>query len=90
MNEQRIEKIRTRLSIALEPTELEITDESHKHIGHAGAKTGKGHFHVRIISAQFHDLSLIRCHRLIYAAVGDLMDTDIHALSIDASAPSGT
>ncbi|HJP39982.1 MAG TPA: BolA family protein [Gammaproteobacteria bacterium] len=87
MNEQLIEEIRARLSTALKPIDLEITDESHKHIGHAGAKSGKGHFHVRIISAQFHDLSQVRRHRLIYTAVGNLMDTDIHALSIAATSP---
>ena len=87
MNEQLIKEIRTRLSAALEPIDLEITDESHKHIGHAGAKSGKGHFHVRIISAQFHDLSLVHRHRLIYTAVGELMETDIQALSIAATSP---
>jgi len=90
MNEQRIEIIRTRLSTALNPIELVITDESHKHVGHAGAKSGRGHFHIQIISEQFQDLSLIRRHRLIYEAVGDLMDTEIHALSIDAAAPPRT
>jgi len=88
MSAQRIEKIRTRLTIALEPTELEVSDESHKHIGHEGAKSGKGHFHVRITSERFNDLSAIRRHQLIYAAIGDLMDTDIHALGIDATAPT--
>jgi len=88
MNELRIEKIRANLTHALEPVELEITDESHKHIGHEGAKSGKGHFHVRIISHQFRGLSLLGRHRLIYTAVGDLMDTEIHALTIDAAAPS--
>ena len=90
MNEQRIEQIRACLTDALEPVDLEITDESHKHAGHAGAKSGKGHFHVRIISAQFQGLSLVRRHRLIYTAIGDLMETDIHALSIEAAAPSET
>ena len=89
MTERRIESIRTRLATALEPIELEITDESHKHIGHEGAKSGKGHFHVRIISEQFQDLSPVRRHQLIYKSLGDLMDTDIHALSIDAEAPAG-
>ena len=89
MTERRIESIRTRLATALEPVELEITDESHKHIGHEGAKSGKGHFHVRIISEQFQDLSPVRRHQLIYKSLGNLMDTDIHALSIDAEAPAG-
>ena len=82
-----MKKIRVCLTRALEPIELEITDESHKHIGHAGAKSGIGHFHVSIISEQFRDLTPIRRHRLIYTAIGDLMDTEIHALTIDATAP---
>lgn len=90
MNERRIERIRDCLAHALEPTELEITDESHKHVGHAGAKSGKGHFHVRIVSRHFAELTPLRRHRLIYAAVGDLMDTEIHALTIDAAAPAET
>jgi len=88
MSAQRIEQIRASLTAALKPAELVVTDESHKHIGHEGAKSGKGHFHVRIVSEQFHNLSLLRRHRLIYTAIGDLMDTDIHALSIEASAPT--
>lgn len=90
MNEQRIKDIRERLTAALAPVELQITDESHKHVGHEGAKSGRGHFHVHIVSDQFLNLSQVRRHRLIYAAIGDLMDTDIHALSIDAAAPAET
>ena len=88
MNEQRIKKIQACLTAALEPIELQVTDESDQHIGHEGAKSGKGHFHVYIVSDQFLDLSLIRRHRLIYAAIGDLMDTEIHALRIEAVAPT--
>ena len=87
MSQDRIGKIRERLSAALHPDELEIVDESHKHVGHAGAKDGRGHFRVRIVSEKFAGLPPLRCHRLIYAAVGDLMETDIHALSISAEAP---
>ena len=84
MNNKRIDEIRQRLSQALEPTELEIIDESHLHKGHAGARDGRGHFRVRIKSSHFANLSSIQKHRLIYEAVGDLMETDIHALSIEA------
>jgi len=87
VNEARITEIRRRLEAALEPTQLEIVDESDKHVGHAGARDGRGHFHVRIASAQFAGLPPVQRHRLIYDAVGDLMDTDIHALSIEASTP---
>jgi BolA family transcriptional regulator, general stress-responsive regulator len=90
MNAQRIKNIRDRLTAALEPIELKITDESHKHVGHEGAKSGRGHFHVHIASNQFLNLSQVHRHRLIYAAIGDLMDTDIHALSINAVAPTET
>jgi BolA protein len=84
MNEERIEKIRERISVALQPIALEIIDESHKHIGHAGARDGRGHFQVTIVSDRFTDLPPIQRHRLIYDAVGDLMESDIHALSIRA------
>ena len=88
MNEERIAKIRERINAALKPDALEIIDESHKHIGHAGARDGRGHFQVTIVSDKFKGLSPIQRHRLIYDAVGDLMDTDIHALSIKAVASS--
>jgi BolA protein len=79
--------IRDRLMRALQPTELEIIDESHLHAGHAGARDGRGHFRVKIRSKKFVGLRPIHTHRLVYEAVGDLMDTDIHALAIEAAAP---
>lgn len=87
MNEQRIEAIRERLRDALEPELLEIEDESHLHAGHAGARDGRGHFRVTIVASAFESQSRIRRHRIVYEAVGDLMSTDIHALSIQALAP---
>ena len=84
----RIEQIRTALSAALNVDFLEITDESHLHAGHAGARTGLGHFHVKIVAPEFSGLSLIKRHRLVYGAVGELMETDIHALGIEAIAPN--
>lgn len=80
----RIAAIRSRLTSALEPLLLEITDESHLHAGHAGARDGRGHFHVRIASARFRGLSRLAQHRLVYGALGDLMTTDIHAVRISA------
>jgi BolA protein len=88
VNAERIEKIRQRIMAALQPESLEIIDEGHKHRGHAGAKDGRGHFQVTIVAAQFEGLPLLQRHRLVYEAVGDLMDTDIHALSITASPPA--
>ena len=80
----RIAAIRSRLTAALEPELLEITDESHLHAGHAGARDGRGHFHVRIASARFLGLSRLAQHRLVYDALGDLLTTDIHAVRISA------
>ncbi|HEV7489570.1 MAG TPA: BolA family protein, partial [Rhodanobacteraceae bacterium] len=77
----RVEAIRQRLTAVLAPETLEIEDESHRHAGHAGARDGRGHFRVRIISAAFAGQSAIARHRAVYAALGDLMQTDIHALS---------
>lgn len=87
MNEQRIEMIRDRLLDALEPEMLEIEDESHLHAGHAGARDGRGHFRVTLVSEAFSGQSPIRRHRLVYSALGGLMETDIHALTIQAYAP---
>ena len=83
----RVEAIRTRLVAALAPDALDIEDESHRHAGHAGARDGRGHFRVRIVSAAFEGRNAIARHRAVYTALGDLMQTDIHALAIDARTP---
>jgi BolA family transcriptional regulator, general stress-responsive regulator len=82
----RLERIRAAL-VQLEPSQLELVDESHKHAGHEGARDGRGHFRVRIVAAQFEGRAPLARHRIVYAALGDLMQTDIHALAIDARAP---
>jgi BolA protein len=86
MTKTRIERLTERLQ-ALEPDRLEVTDDSHRHAGHAGAADGRGHFTVLVLSKQFAGLNTLRRHRLVYEAVGDMMTTDIHALSIEALAP---
>ena len=83
----RVEKIRVALAGTLQPEALEILDESHHHVGHAGAATGRGHFSIRIVAKAFTGVPQIQRHRLVYAALGELMQTDIHALSISAMAP---
>ena len=83
----RVERIRIALQSALSPSQLLVTDDSHKHAGHAGARDGRGHFHVQIVSEAFYGMSPLARHRAIYAALGQMMETDIHALSIQASAP---
>jgi BolA protein len=82
----RLEKLTERLQ-SLEPQRLEIVDDSHRHQGHAGAADGRGHFTVLVVSDRFAGLSQLRRHRLVYEALGDLMTTDVHALSINALAP---
>lgn len=83
----RIETIRRTLDTAFQPQHLLIDDESHLHAGHAGARSGRGHFRVEIIAAAFAGLTPIARHRAVYAALGSLMETDIHALSIRAQTP---
>ncbi|WP_109124405.1 BolA family protein [Dyella sp. C11] len=84
MSASMAEQIRERLQQALDPVELDVLDEGYKHAGHANE--GKGHFHVRIVSAAFAGQLPIKRHRLVYAALDGLMDNGIHALSIDAKA----
>ena len=77
--------LRERLSV-LGPQSLDIEDESHLHAGHAGAKEG-GHYKITIVAAAFAGQNTVKRHRLIHAAVGDLMRGRIHALSIRAFSP---
>lgn len=86
MTATRLERLTDRLK-ALEPEELEVVDDSHHHHGHAGAQDGRGHFTVVLVSKRFAGLNTLRRHRLVYETVGDMMTTDIHALSIQALAP---
>jgi BolA protein len=87
----RVAEIEQKLRAVLQPTRLEIEDESHKHAGHAGAReSGGGHFNVIIVSAAFIGKSLLQRHRLIYDALGETMRREIHALSIQALTPDET
>ncbi len=81
-NSKRIAEMEKRLNANLAPSHLEIIDDSHKHIGHAGAKGGLGHFTLIISSDALNDKRMVQQHRLIYQALGEMMQTDIHALSI--------
>jgi BolA protein len=88
-NSARIERIRDALQV-LQPTDLRIVDESHKHVGHEGARDGRGHFAVEIVSDAFGGLAPLARHRRVYDALGAMMQTDIHALSIRARTPAET
>ena len=89
MSSDRIALIEQRLRTALSPELLEIRDDSAAHAGHAGARDG-GHFTVRIIAAAFTGKTLLQRHRLVNAALADLMHRDIHALTIKANSPDET
>jgi BolA protein len=84
---ERAGRIEAALRAAFAPVELDIEDESHKHRGHAGAADGRGHFRVHIVSAAFAGKLGVQRHRMVYAALGDQMKTDIHALAIRAETP---
>ncbi len=83
MTMNRIESIRNRLIETLAAQSVEIRDDSYLHAGHAGAASGGGHFAVTIISDKFKGHSLIERHRMVYSALDDMMQRDIHALSIE-------
>ncbi|MDA8256251.1 MAG: BolA family transcriptional regulator [Betaproteobacteria bacterium] len=80
--------IRERLQAAFDPLLLEVIDDSHRHAGHIGARDGRGHFKVHIVSAAFAEMPPLARHRAVYAALGELMQTDIHALQIEALPPT--
>jgi BolA protein len=84
---ERIARLRSALEAAFAPQALTIRDDSAAHIGHAGAREG-GHFHVTIVAAAFTGRTVLERHRLVYAALSELMGHGIHALSIDARASS--
>jgi BolA family transcriptional regulator, general stress-responsive regulator len=74
---------------ALAPSRLELIDQSAEHAGHAGARPeGESHFRVTVVAEAFAGRSRIERQRMVYAALGDLMETDIHALSIVALTPA--
>ena len=79
-------RIRARLVQILSPQHLEIHDDSAAHVGHAGAAHG-GHYRVDIVAAAFNGRTTRERHRAVYEALGELMTTDVHALSIRALAP---
>lgn len=88
MTTDRERQIRHCLESAFAPTELFLKDQSQLHAGHEGAKEGKGHFDVTIVSSSFDDKNRIERHRMVYDALGTLLESDIHALRIKAYTPS--
>jgi len=86
-SEQRVDRIRERLETAFAPAEVTVNDDSHKHVGHAGAQSGMGHYTVWIRSDHFRGVDPLTRHRMVYDALGEMMHTDIHALAIRARSP---
>ncbi len=86
MTAERVDMIRQRLMSALQPESLDIEDDSARHAGHASAGGG-GHFNVVIVSDRFVGLGLIKRHRMVYDAVADMMNSEIHALSMKTYTP---
>ncbi|HUG23396.1 BolA family protein [Piscinibacter sp.] len=82
-------QIETALRTSLAPIDLQVQDDSHLHVGHAGAREGR-HFSVRVVSDRFNGLSRLARHRLVYDSLHDLIPRGIHALAIDARAPGET
>lgn len=87
MSAERMSRIEERLRAALSPSELAVADESHLHAGHAGARDGRGHFRVSIVSARFEGVSRVKRHRMIYDALAEELREDIHAIAIEAFTP---
>ena len=87
MTTERAARIEDLLVAEFEPASILVKDQSHLHAGHAGAKDGRGHFHVKIVAEAFAGKSRLERHRLVFGALGNLMQTDIHALNVTALAP---
>jgi len=83
----RSDRIEAKLRAALEAESVEVVDETHLHAGHAGARSGKGHFRVRVVSERFAGLSRIQSQRLVFAALAEEMESDIHALAMQTLTP---
>lgn len=87
MSADRVDTIKRLLEEALSPRRLEISDDSHLHVGHAGARSGRGHFSVTVVTDAFAGKTLLERHRMVYDALREALETDIHALSVKAYTP---
>ncbi|MDG2307356.1 MAG: BolA family transcriptional regulator [Candidatus Binatia bacterium] len=84
----RSDKIEDKLKTALTADHVEVEDDSARHAGHAGASGGAGHFNVIVVAAQFEGRNRVARHRAVYAALDDMMPTEIHALSARTFTPA--
>jgi BolA protein len=83
----RRERLEARLREAFAPIALEIVDDSERHRGHAGARSGAGHFRVLLVSERFRGVSKLERHRMVYDALAGELREEIHALEIAARSP---
>ncbi|WP_154224579.1 BolA family protein [Marinicella rhabdoformis] len=84
MHKETCERIEALLQ-SLSPTSVQVTDNSHLHVGHEGAKDGGGHFAVTVVADVFNGLLKIKRHRMVYQAVNELFESGaIHALEVEA------
>lgn len=90
MTTERVKAIELKLTDAFSPIELLVKDQSHLHAGHEGAKSGGGHFDVRIVSATFEGKRPLQRHRMVFDALDSMMRSEIHALRITAKTPGET
>jgi len=88
MTQERSRLIQEALEQAFSPVEIMVKDQSHLHAGHAGARDGKGHFEVTIVAAAFAGKSRVQRHRMVFEALGAIMQNEIHALRIKAFSPA--
>jgi len=80
-------RIEEKLARKLDTEHLEVVDESHLHVGHAGARSGGGHFRATIVSPRFEGLSRLEAQRLVYSVLSEEMSGEIHALSVQTFTP---
>lgn len=85
--DERSDTIKRRLIAELEAEHVEVIDDSARHAGHLGSQGGGGHFRVTVVSSRFEGLGRVAAQRLVYAALGELMTTDIHALEMRTRTP---
>ncbi len=84
----RVDQIKRRLQDTLAPVKVEIIDDSLSHAGHAGAlASGGGHFYATIVAEIFEGKTPVQRHQLVYQALGEMLQTDIHAFSLKAFTP---
>jgi BolA family transcriptional regulator, general stress-responsive regulator len=84
MSTDRLDRISSALESAFTPCTVEVRDDSAAHAGHPGARDGRGHFAVTVVSDAFDGKPQLQRHRMVYAVLDDMLKSDIHALQIRA------